>query len=201
MRYMIYSDFDGTITKMDLLDKIIIDLYTYEKYKKGEDMLIDKSITYEKYLKDTFNGIEYDMNKINMSDIDDYFHKFYVWIKENNIEFYIISSGFKKIIEHMLPYVDNTIIYANDIIINNNKWETVLFDGDKSISKNKIIQMLNTDNCKSIYIGDGLTDFEVIGNVDILYCKNNSLLHNKCISKGCEYKVFNTFNDILNDLK
>ncbi len=39
-KYIIYSDFDNTITKYDILDKIIEEKYSYEKYKDVENLLL-----------------------------------------------------------------------------------------------------------------------------------------------------------------
>jgi 2-hydroxy-3-keto-5-methylthiopentenyl-1-phosphate phosphatase len=81
--------------------------------------------------------------------------------------------------------------------------ECYFFDNinKSSIVKNDIIKLKNKPKCKSIFIGDGLSDFRVIGKVDYLLCKKDSLLHNKCIIENCEHVIYNNFNDILIYLK
>ena len=198
-KIIIFSDFDGTITKDDALDKIIIDLYSYEKYKDGENKLLSCEIKYEDYLFDTFENIYYDTSKISRSIVDEHFKKFYEWIKDNMIDFYVVSSGFKKIIIDLIPYINNELVFANDLIINDGKWQVKLYDNanNSSINKNNVIKEKSKPNYKTIFIGDGLSDFKVMGNVDYLFCKNNSLLHKKCISEKCDHIIFNNFNDIL----
>lgn len=202
-KFIIYSDFDGTISKSDILDKIITDVYSFETYKEMENKLLTGNLEYETYLFNMFNNIYYDLSNLPNDLIDEYFLEFYNWICKNNIEFYIISSGFKNIINYLLPYVDPKIIYANDIIINQNKWIVKLYDeiNNSSINKNNIIESINKFNYKTVFIGDGLSDFKVIGNVDYLFCKKNSLLHLKCIEESCEHIVFVNFSDIINYLK
>ena len=118
-KFIIYSDFDGTITTSDMLDNIITKIYSYDKYKEMENKLLSGNLIYEQYLFDMFDGIKYKLSDIPNNSIDNTFYNFYNWLSENNIEFYIISSGFKKIIEFTVPYVKTNQIFANDIIIDN----------------------------------------------------------------------------------
>ena len=199
-KIIIFSDFDGTITNSDVLDGIITDIYSWEKYKEVETKLLTGELKYEQYLFDMFNNIEYNITNIPTNLVDVKFITFYKWVIESNINFYIISSGFKKIIQHLTPYINSNLIFANDVIIDsNNKWTVELYDkiSNISINKNKVIKLNNNFNYKTIFIGDGLSDFKVMGNVDYLFCKKNSLLHKKCIDEQCPYIEFNDFDDIL----
>jgi 2,3-diketo-5-methylthio-1-phosphopentane phosphatase len=203
-KFVIFSDFDGTITKNDMLDKIIIDTHSWSIYKQGEDDLLTDKISYEQHLNDMFSGITYNLNNLTTDMIDDGFYNFYLWIKSTNIDFYIVSSGFKKIITHLVPYVETNLIFANDIEINNmNEWSVKLFDDVHkcSINKNDIVKLYNKNNHKTVFIGDGLSDFKVMGNVDYLFCKKYSLLHVKCINENYPHIVFTDFNEILVKLK
>ena len=37
--------------------------------------------------------------------------------------------------------------------------------------------------------------------VDYLFCKNNSLLHTKCVNENHDHIVFNDFSDVLHEIK
>lgn len=206
-QFIIYSDFDNTITNYDILDKIIEEKYSYGKYKEIEELLLKNEMKYENYLLDLFQGIEYDLHSISKDAIDPTFHSFYTWTKTQNIDFYIISAGFKSIIAHLLPYIDRTSIFANDIHIHNQnnatKWIVKLFDEENhsSINKNNIIASLHRPEYKTIFIGDGLSDFNVIGHVDYLFCKRDSLLHAKCVNENHHHIAYNDFGDVLNKIK
>jgi HAD superfamily phosphoserine phosphatase-like hydrolase len=126
-KVIIYCDFDGTITKTDVLDKIITDIYSYDKYKEMENKLLTGEMKYENYLTDMFDGIEYNLTKIPNDLIDEHFFNFYKWVSNKKIDFYIISSGFKKIIQFLLPYVNSDFIYGNDISIDTNDIWNVIF--------------------------------------------------------------------------
>ena len=203
-KFIIFSDFDGTITKNDILDGIITDIYSFDKYKEVENKLLSGNLNYEQYLFDMFDGIDYNLSRIPTNLIDEYFYNFYDWVLENNIEFFIISSGFKKIIEFLLPCVKSNSIFANNIIIDvNNNWKVKLYDelNKCSINKNDVIKLNNKLHYKTIFIGDGLSDFKVMGNVDYLFCKKDSLLHTKCINENCEHIVYKNFFDVLEFIK
>jgi len=195
VKFIIYSDFDGTISKYDTLDKIITDVYSYDTYKQFETALLSNEIFFEDYLS-LFNGINYDIH--NLTDLaDETFKEFYEWIQTNNIEFYIISAGFKTIIQNVLPYVDPTIIYSNDFTYNDDQtWKVKLYD-TLSIRKTEIIDLHQKPGYTSIYLGDGLSDFKVMGKVDYLFCKKDSILHKKCILDNQPHIVFSNFKDVL----
>ena len=192
---VIFCDFDGTISNVDLLDIVIEQYYGKEQQSLFEKQLLDGEIEHNHFLKNTFEKMNYNIedmikiieNKLENKVIDQYFKLFYEKCKINNIDFYVISGGFKQIIKHFLPYVDEKYIYANDF-----------FNlSTKKLDKNQIINSLKKDNEKSLYFGDGISDFHVINNVDDLYVKKNSILQSFCESKKANYKVFDSFSEIL----
>jgi len=195
---IIYSDFDGTITTYDAFDKIITNVYSYATYKKLEQLTLENKLPYELYLE-MFNGITYDIPSLT-SELDPTFQEFYTWIQTNSIEFYIISAGFKTIIKEILPFVNPDIIYSNDITIENNGWKVKFYDA-LSIRKTEIIDLHHKPTHTSIYIGDGLSDFKVIGKVDYLFCKKDSMLHTKCLEEHHTHIVFTNFTDVLDKIK
>ena len=196
MKIIIYSDFDGTITTYDAFDAIIEEVYSYSTYKKLERLTVENKLPYELYLE-MFNGIQYDITPL-ADKVDTTFKEFYEWVQTNHIEFYIISAGFKKIIQHVLPYVNADIIYSNDFELNeDNTWKVKLYD-TLSIRKTEIIDLHKKPGYTSIYLGDGLSDFKVIGKVDHLFCKENSMLHKKCVLDNQPHIVFTNFKDVLN---
>lgn len=87
MNFIVFSDFDGTITTTDILDNIISKYYSYQKYLEMEQSLILGNISYEQYLYDMFDNITFDLNEIPINIVDNTFHNFYNWITFNSIPF------------------------------------------------------------------------------------------------------------------
>ncbi len=78
--FIIYSDFDGTITTYDAFDKIIKEVYSYATYKKLERLTVEQKLSSETYLE-MFNGIKYDITPLS-NDLDKTFKEFYEWIQK-----------------------------------------------------------------------------------------------------------------------
>lgn len=214
MTIIVFSDFDGTISREDILDKLIINKYNINVQKDAENKLLENRITFEEYLFNYFDrdGVlgtilskdEIDKVTSDKTLIDEHFETFYNRCLSRGIKFYITSSGFYSIIRKMLPFINPTKIFANDLTSDSK----IVFHNEskKSINKKEIIQRckylfsLNgcSENSKLIYIGDGLSDFGVIDIVDILYVKKNSILHEHLIKINFdkEYKLFESFKDI-----
>ena len=198
----IFCDFDGTITTEDLLDIIILKHYGKEKKDKFDTDIKEGIIEHNKQLELIFNDMNYNLDEmISIIDneltevIDPYFKLFYDKCNINNINLYIISGGIKKIITHYLSYFNKENIYANDIDFSTflNKFLPL----SKTLNKSSIIKKVRSKNKKIIYVGDGLSDFDVIKYVDILYVKKNSILEEHCNNKNVSFKTFENFSDLL----
>ena len=195
----IFCDFDGTISNNDLLDIVLKDFYGAEKIIEFENELLNNEIEHNEQLYRNFKEIPYDINKMieiiknheNNNVIDEHFETFYRNSIKNNFDLFIISGGFKQIINNFLPYINQKNIFANDFEdINRNK-----------LNKNSIIDSLKNKERKElcIYIGDGISDFKVVNNVDLLYVKKGSILETYCKQNNYKCELFKNFEE-LNDI-
>lgn len=203
---IILCDFDGTITNYDTLDYIIQLHYGNLQQQKLEKNIINGKIENDVQLRNLLNDMGYSIDDIisKLSErfdktndlIDPTFINFYNKCKNSNLEFYIISSGFKKIIQKYLPFIPVENIISNDFD---------KFLNGHYINKLSIIKQLGV-NKKYIYIGDGTSDFKVIDDDNknrVIYTKKDSIFNTLCTTKKIKHHVFSNFNDIkiLNHLK
>lgn len=184
----IFCDFDGTITNYDLLD-IIVDVFNDTKYRTDMDTkILNNEIEHNNALEILFSKVDISFNEaINIIDkkcgivVNSTFKNFYDDCKKNNIPVYIISGGFKTFIKYYLPYVHEQDIYANDILIEDGKWNLSFLT--TKLDKKAVIETIchNKNYSNITYYGDGVSDIGVV-NMDniVLYVKKNSFLENYC---------------------
>ena len=211
---IIFSDFDGTISIQDVNDEIFKefgDEYSQiieEKLQKN--LLSDKEAMEKQYERLEMSKKDFESFIYNNIDIDPYFKEFYKMIKENNIDFSIISGGFIEYIVITLNKADISFdhpIYASTIDFTKDQTKPNFLHDIKECKeifgpcgncKNKILKEI--DNKQIVYIGDGLTDRCVADMADLLLVKSNSILENYCIKNNISYKPFKSFKDVKNIL-
>lgn len=194
MECLFLIDFDGTITTKDTLDYIADTVYDCSSRQQWEEQLMNGGLTYQCYLK-KFHKICFDINQLPTDLVDPSFQPFYEKYSENT---YIISKGLYNIICTLLPFVDMSHVVAHQIVIDdNNIWHV----GDHLviIDKRTIVSELKKKCDLIIFIGDGITDFDVIDLVDFLFVKRGSHLHKFILDHPpirTNHVLFDTFEDI-----
>ena len=197
----IFCDFDGTITKEDTLNKFLrvyadkrwLDIETrWEKGEIGSRECIYEQMKLVPSLE--CNIVEQFISEIQL---DDYFKEFLYFIKENNIDFYIVSDGFDFFIKKILEKngITHIKIFANKLIYQNNEFTSEFpYTNDKcdiraGMCKCNIVKKYRNPKHQLIYIGDGLSDFCVSKMADLIfakgrlleYCKKNNNINNSSL--------------------
>lgn len=196
MDCVVLVDFDGTITTEDTLDYIVDRLFGVPTRKQWETELIHGSLGYQEYL-DKFHKICFDIDQFPPHMVDPYFRCFYETHRENT---YIVSKGMHNIVCGLLPYVDTSHIQAHKIEIDpHHVWHV---DKDlEIIDKREIVSEWKKTCPFLVFIGDGITDFEVVDRVDLLFVKRGSHLHQFILQQPppppTVWVLFDTFADIL----
>jgi len=215
---IILSDFDGTISIQDV-NNAIFEKFGDEQSEIIEEKLINNQISDREAMKRHYSRLTMNKKRFktfieNNINLDPYFSEFYENIKENNIDFAIISGGFLEYIKITLKkeninYQDE--IYANQLVFDNDKVKPNFLHDIETCDKifgpcgNCKFKLLSQhpSSKKIIYIGDGLTDRCVAGTTDYLLVKNNSILEEYCKKNQIKHHGFNSFqevNGIINDL-
>ncbi len=203
----ILSDFDGTITKKDGLYSFI-ENYANGDWQSIEQLWADNKINSKECLIEEFKLIdnlseELISDFVKTVDIDEYFCDFYKRIKENNIDFYIVSDGIDYFIAKILERhsIKNINVISNHgefsgdnfVITFPNDYEGCI--NNAGTCKCKVLSDLRKKYEKIIYIGDGISDYCVASKADILYAKSRLIQY--CIKNNIEYRAFENFSDII----
>ena len=207
----IFSDFDGTISKYDVVHKFIHnfakgDIITAEKmWCEGKLSTIDCfNIQLKKIENLTPEILEKFLDEI---EIDPYFIEFYNLIKKENKELIVLSDGFDSFIEKV--FKNNGL---SDIKVYSNHLEMYLENGFLKFRLNSPNYnnncLIGSGCCKCkvaekysknfIYIGDGLSDRCIAKKANLLFAKKS--LEVFCKNENLEYTPYKTFIDIINSL-
>ena len=208
-------DFDSTFIKVESLDELL------EISEPGNKLKIDKvkNITNEgmegkisfseslsrriKLLEATKDNIDKTVHKLR-GKVSDSFVNNIDFLKENNDNIYIVSSGFHEIIDPIvLEYgILKKNIYANSFIFDKSQ-KIIGYDKNNPLStskgKVKILKMLGLKGITHI-IGDGFTDFEIkkegYANYFYLFTEN---IKRKSLIKNADFllKSFDQFIHIV----
>lgn len=208
MKKIVIYDFDGTLTpypfsKLDILDKCgyIGGGNNIEFKNLIVKKMKEKSINvYNSYYETMFEIVksnEYILNDDTLSigansiEYSNGVIEFLEYLKNNDVENYIISSGMKCYLDriNISKYFKNiygtTFKYKNNIIYDLD----VLITDDKKIDIIKNIMLENDINdCSNIiYIGDGLTDLPIMDYVyknggTTIYVGDDKEINNSIIS-------------------
>ena len=208
----VFCDFDGTVTKQDVID-LILEKLADPEWLNIESRWIEGEINSRECLsmqipliKGDYNAVE---NLLKEVEVDPTFKPFSNWCLKQNIPLYIGSEGLSEVI-NCLFFRENikvTSIWSNKLEINKNGSFTIKFPyPSKSencklgLCKCQVVEQ-NAKNELKVVIGDGLNDTCWIEKADLIFAKSKLL--NYCELKKIPFQPFQNFNDIkqtLNDI-
>jgi HAD superfamily phosphoserine phosphatase-like hydrolase len=124
---------------------------------------------------------------------------------ERNIPFIIVSAGLDFVIQHFLKSVEseNICIHAPKTIISDNNIEVTFPPKDEtSIDfKEDIVKSFKKRRYNTIFIGDGLSDFNAIKISEFPFVIRDSKLAKICKKKGVPHKEMLDFQNVINTIK
>jgi len=206
---VIFCDFDGTITTEDTIDKLL-EIYADKKWLEIEELWEEGKIGSKECLErqlDCINNFSEELLNefIDSIKIDNTFIEFIHNIKAQNIDFYIISDGFKLFIEKILEKngIKDIKIFSNRITLDNDKLiasfphNRTACEAQAGMCKCNTIKNIALER-KIIYIGDGRSDMCASKHADILYAKKK--LADYCSNRSIDFIKFENFNDVQQSL-
>lgn len=203
MGKIIFADFDGTVTKQDTCDAIVM-AFAREGWKEINRLWEERKISTQECANQTFElfdaGLDDVKNLLDTIKIDDYFKQFLSFCERKGYRVYILSDGYDLNIETVFKNYDISVPYfANHLAINNgfkmecpNQGENCKICGT---CKLELMKKLMKAGDRVIYIGDGYSDACPAMSADIVFAKNT--LYRICAEKGINPIPFTSFKDIM----
>ncbi|AOY77454.1 MtnX-like HAD-IB family phosphatase [Clostridium formicaceticum] len=206
--YVFFVDFDGTITKTDVCETIIAKL-AGPGWKEINKKWERKELSTLACAKETFKLFtrkdpEAFQEIVETVEVNEGFKAFVAYCQTKGYPIYILSDGYDYYIEYILnregltlPYYSNKLTFSADLEVATPHHSKDC--GLCGVCKTALIQQLRKKAEKSIYIGDGSSDFCPAEKVDYVFAKKRLLNH--CLSLGRQVYSFNNFKDILNQMQ
>lgn len=208
--FKIFVDFDGTITKRDVGDSMFQEFGPADKVESIiSDLLSDKISAKECWLQLCKSVESIDAVKLNefidTIEIDNSFHLFFKYCKENNFDLYVLSDGFDYYINRIFTRegITDIKVFCNQLTVENNKLvpKFPYLDEDCHTSANcKRNHIINnsSDDDFTFYIGDGNSDRNPAQYCDFIFAKDDLLKF--CEKERISFFPYKNFNDIINRL-
>ena len=215
--FSLILDFDSTIINtesIDCLSKIVLNRKDIDKQIQKINEITNKGmngeITFENSLNKRLSLLKINKNHIKAlslevsKNFDDTFINNLVFFESIIDNVYIVSSGFKEVIEFAFKSISNKRwnIFANDLDYRNNHLVTINKSNplSKNLGKVKLIKSMNLSG-NVIVVGDGYTDYEIRkhnqANIFLCYIRN---INRKKVSKYADVLCYD-FNQVKEFIK
>lgn len=215
MHPVIFSDFDGTISQIDVTDLLLTQL-AHPSWREVEQEWSRGLIGSRECLERQLALVDTTTKELNALidsvSIDPHFKKFCQFVRRRKLPFYVVSDGFDLIIRRVFrnsglegPLNNGTDLFSSGLNLHGRKLETSFpYSGppckhDCATCKVEIIRRLRCERSTVIFIGDGLSDRYAAQAADIVFAKQQLLAY--CREKRIACWPFETFADIETDIE
>ena len=208
-RTVILSDFDGTLTPTQVLntlyEKFAAPSYkeTLRRWDRGEISTMEEVET----VLATVTASKAEMERyLGTVKLDPGFAALCQFCSRKNSPFAVVSDGFRWYIEYILKRHDlNGIkIFASEIAFEQDGFRFTYpwYDPEtpfRATSKPRIVQDYQQEGYKVVFIGDGLSDQEVLGVADVIFAKG--VLIDFAEERGISVLHFKTLEDVVKQME
>jgi 2-hydroxy-3-keto-5-methylthiopentenyl-1-phosphate phosphatase len=206
----IFTDFDGTITKIDSLN-MVLDEFAISEWRPIEDRVTAHQLSEKEALQAEFDLVKAPLEKvidflIKNVKIDSTFKPFAQWCKSQKIDLIVLSGGFEEFIDAIFNKfgINSLEVHSNSLSVYNNTWQVVQSELPKinnlcNHCKTHHLIESQRNGYKVVYIGDGNTDRCPAENADIIFAKDTLAEYLK--NKNKEFFEYQNFNEIQNKLE
>ncbi|HEV2232478.1 MAG TPA: MtnX-like HAD-IB family phosphatase [Terriglobia bacterium] len=210
MRPIIFSDFDGTISQLDVTDLVLTQL-AHPSWREVEQEWARGLIGSRECLERQMALVSASTKELNALvdtvPIDPHFAKFHRFLMRHAFPFYVVSDGFDLFIRRVLknaglngPLRNGTHLFSSALKGRGGRVEPSFphagppCQHDCATCKVEIIRQRRRAGSAVIFIGDGLSDRFAAQSADIVFAKRQLLAY--CRENAIACRPFETFADI-----
>lgn len=211
MTFRIYSDFDGTISVVDMWDVLFGNHGTPEAFSVWQTFESGERVAHEciRIACGTVRDVTKEglIEEFSRQEITQGFTEFVAFCKEHSLPLLIVTDGFDLYLDPFLSShgCSHVEYVANNLTVKNDGTLTVEFpharEGCRDCGNCKCSHILTrtADDELIVYIGDGHSDRCPVKLADIVFAKDT--LASFCTREGIPFYSWKTFHDVRNEMK
>ena len=211
---VVFSDFDGTITRLDVTDEIL-ERFADPSWHEVENQWLRAEIGSRECFERQAALVRVTVNQLNelidAIPLDPDFPAFFRYLKVQQLPFYIVSDSFDYVIRRVLKRVgaDGELRNGRHLFSAGLKFEAggirATFPHSNhgckhgcATCKPAIIRKARKKQQPVIFIGDGLSDRFAVEEADVVFAKHELLAY--CREHGLSCRPFDTFGDVQKEM-
>jgi 2-hydroxy-3-keto-5-methylthiopentenyl-1-phosphate phosphatase len=212
LSYIVFTDFDGTITRNDIGDsmfKVFGDPGNCaEAFRATRDGKIGMTESWQRSCAtvESLSSAAFD-SFVDWQEIDTGFHRFEQYCKDKSIPIHIVSDGFDLYIRHVLDreQLNHLPFYSNELVIEAGGTLAPHFPYTDeecrmcaNCKRNHLLTK-SSDDSVIVYIGNGYSDQCPSRYADVVFAKGSLLAY--CERENITYHRFESFDDVLSKFR
>ena len=130
--------------------------------------------------------------------VDPAFAPFVARARARGADVRVVSSGIASIIEPALARAGVDVqVFANDVDFAESGWTMTFIDeSDNGHDKAARVREARAAGEHTVYIGDGMSDFDAALAADRVFAKRGRTLERYCAQRNIAFAAFDTFSEI-----
>ena len=200
MKPILFLDFDNTITKGDVLDRVIERYSASEQWREWEAAWTQGRISTHECLERQMGDLRVARDDLmafmDTIELDPGFAKMVAWARANDVELRIVSDNFVPLIEEILRHrgIAGVPVFANALGFRGDRVEASFPFRDPACPRCahcKAVHLRPITDRSRVYVGDGLSDLCPALIADRVFAKD--CLARELAKRG---KAFEPFADL-----
>jgi 2,3-diketo-5-methylthio-1-phosphopentane phosphatase len=209
-RPVIFCDFDGTITQLDVTDQILTQL-AHPSWREIEQQWMQGMIGSRECLERQIALVDAPAGElhavVDAIAVDTEFKAFCKFARRKHLPLYILSDGFDYVIRRLLKvasverhFRSGSNLFASGLRVEGRRLVPSFPHSPEPCAhgcatcKAALIRRLREDREPVIFIGDGMSDRFAVEDADVVFAKRHLLAY--CRENGIACHPFETFKDL-----
>ena len=203
-RYAVFVDFDGTITDFDTFDVLVQAEAGEAVWERLEARLVSGVSTLREILELQASYVHCTLLEAiallaQRTRVDPTFSTFVRHAQARGIPVTVVSSGITQLIATALRNagLGDQPIVANRAVVDPIGWKLEFRDDSPNgTDKARIVEAARVEGFKTVFIGDGHSDFDAAIAADVRFAKSGRALQRHLAEKKIPFHAFRSFAEV-----